>query len=324
MRAFVILFFFFLLNIAAIAQKFEVGVETSIGSAHTSFKGDLSKMVGFSELEITTADVDTAFAQFDLSAPRWIKEVFPGLRIEVADEISKQLSRPIRAVRFFVRYEFIGGSLTISDPRLATQQESRKLKNQLKAIRLSLAGDAEGLASHLALMAIADETRVKPFFAKRYDLEIYAHLKRLFLGDYVIAEWGSRDKNNITFDVAAGIRFTADPSPILELGDILFVRDEIDDLLEGGILAPVESKTDKIAEAIQNVTFGKFRDPRVVPSFGWFLRGELPVNFGGRFSLVAGGELSMQQHTAIKGTKPMYSIYGFAGIRWLVLGNDKK
>lgn len=305
-----------------LAQRFEAGLETTMGPAFTSFKGDLSQMVGFSELEITRADVDTAFARFDLDAPRWLKELFPGIRIEIAGDVARKLTRNVKSVRFFARYEFIGGSFTISDPRLSPQPEGRKFKNQFKSVRLSISGDAEGLAKHLALIALEDETRVKPFFNKRYDLEAYIHLKKLFLNEVVLAEWGRQSK--LDFEVTAGVRFTADPSPILDLGNILFVKEEIDDLLEGGVLRPVENTTDKIAEAIQNVVFGKFRDPRVVPSLGWFVRGELPINFGGDLSLLIGAELSVNKHLSIKGTQPMYGAYGFGGIRWSIFHTDKK
>ncbi|GJM32837.1 MAG: hypothetical protein DHS20C18_18380 [Saprospiraceae bacterium] len=302
------------------AQQLEIGMETVTGRARTSFKGDLAEMVGFSELEITDADIDSAFQKFDLSAPGWVKNLFPGIRIEVDQEVNKKLARNISGVRFFARYRFIGGSVTISDPRLTEQQESKKFKNQFKAIRLSLGGKAEELVEHLALMALADETRVKPFFSKRYDIEGYIHLKKLFIGNEPLLVWGSKKNASIDAELTSGIRFTADPSPAVDLGSILFISEAIDELLEGGLLSPIESTTDRIAVAVQNVVFGKFRDPRVVPSMGWFIRGEAPVNFGGGFSVVAGAEFSVNNHVAIKGTKPMTSIYGFLGLRWRVLG----
>ena len=86
--------------------------------------------------------------------------------------------------------------------------------------------------------------------------------------------------------------------------------------MEGGLLAPVENTTDQIAEAVQNLVFGKFKDPRTVPSTGWFVRTEMPVHFGRGFSLVAGGEFSMNKHRNLNGTKPMTSLYAFAGFRW--------
>lgn len=298
------------------AQHFEAGLETSMGPAFTSFKGDLSQMVGFSELEITQEDVNEAFERFNLDAPRWLKELFPGVRMDVGDDVSQQLTRNVKSVRFFARYRFLGAAFTISDPRLSERPEGRKFRNQWKAVRLSLAGDAEELAEHLALVALADENRVKPFFNNRYDLEAYIDLKRMLLNEVVLAEWGRRSK--LDFEVTAGLRFTADPSPVLDLGSVLFIRDRLDELMEGGVLRPVENTTDQIAEAIQNVVFGKFRDPRVVPSLGWFVRGELPVNFGGDLSLVVGAELSVNQHLSIKGTQPMYSAYGFGGVRWRI------
>jgi hypothetical protein len=306
------------------AQKFEAGITTTFGPANTTFRGNLSDIAGFSKLEISKADVDTAFARFDLSAPRWLKDLFPGVKIEIEGEVARQLTRNVRTTRFFARYHFIGGSFAISDPRLTTPEEARKLKNQVKSVRLALAGDAEALAVHLAVLALADGTRVKPFFNNRYDLEGYVHLKQLFMGDQVLLEWGKDRRNSLTFDVTAGLRLTADPSPVLDLGSVLFVRDRLDDLMEGGILAPLENLTDRIAEAIQNVVFGRFRDPRTVPSVGWFLRGEVPVNFGGGFSVLAGTELSIQRHTNVKGVQPMYSAYGYAGMRWNVIGTKRR
>ncbi len=296
------------------AQTFEAGVETHFGIAYSTFKGDLPKMVGFSELVITEEDVNSAFAQFDLDGPQWLKKAFYDARIEVKGDVSRTVTRSVQTLRFFARYRFIAGSFVISDPRLATPLESKKLKNQFKSVRLALAGETDELAEHLAVIAATDETQVKPFFNNRYDLEAYVDFKRLLLQDAALLEWGKN--NSIGLNLVGGMRFTADPSPVLDLGNILFVSERLDELLEGGILNQVENTTDKIAVAIQNVVFGKFRDPRVVPSLGWFVRGELPVNFGRSFSLSIGAELSVQQHTSIKGTQPMFSAYGYGGIRW--------
>ncbi|NUQ25798.1 MAG: hypothetical protein HUU34_17760 [Saprospiraceae bacterium] len=306
------------------AQRFEAGMVTNYGRAHTSFRGDLAKMVGFSEIEITEEQVDTALARFDLSAPRWLRELFPGVRIDVAGDISRKQTRNVKTVRFFARYAWLGGSFSVSDPRLTTPLESRKLGNQVKSVRLSLAGKSEELAQHLAAMALADETRTKPFFNNRYDLDVYIDFKRLIYPDQVLLEWGRNKNSTIDASLASGIRFTADPSPVVDLGNVLFISQKLDSLMEGGLLNPVENTTDQIAVAIQNVVFGKFRDPRVVPSLGWFLRGEVPVNFGGDFSVLLGGEFSINKHTSIKGTKPMTSAYGYAGVRWKVAGGANK
>lgn len=302
------------------AQHLEVGMETTIGPAYTSFKGNLAQIVGFSEIELSDADVEKAFTDANINAPKWVKDLLPGMRIELADqEVSKQLSRTVKAARFFVRYRFIGASFTISDPRITTPLESKKFKNQWKALRLSLSGDAEGLTEHLGAVALADATRVDPFFSKRYELEGYLHLKKLLMPDYVLLEWG--EDNTVDFELTTGLRFSADPSPVVDLGNILFVRDRIDELLEGGLLGSVENITDQIAEAIQNVVFGRFRDPRIVPSFGWLGRAEAMANFGGGFSVTAGLELSLQKHTAVRGTNPMFSAYGFLGGRWRIFRN---
>lgn len=299
------------------AQHFEVGMETTFGPAYTSFKGDLAQIVGFSELELSEADVDQAFSDANISAPKWVKDLFPGLRIELADqEVAKQLTRTVKAARFFARYRFIGVSFTISDPRITTPLEAKKFKNQWKALRLSLSGDAEALSAHLGTVALADAKRVDPFFERRYELEGYIHLKELFFPDEVLLEWG--ENNTIDFELTTGLRLSADPSPVVDLGNILFVREKIDDLLEGGLLGSVENITDEIAESIQNVVFGQFRDPRIVPSLGWLGRAEALVNFGSGFSITAGLELSLQKHTAVRGTRPMFSAYGFLGGRWRI------
>ena len=302
------------------AQLVEFGMESVVGAAHTTFKGDLATILGFSEIEITEGDIDTAFQNFDLDAPGWIKNLFPGVRIEVEGDINKTVNRNVNGVRFFARFKFVGASFTVSNPRLAEKPESRKLKNQIKSVRLSLAGKADELAEHLAELALADENRVKSFFNNRYDLEAYIHLKKLILGDEVILEFG-RDKNSsLDFEVTTGLRFTADPSAVLDLGSVLFVREKLDSLMEGGILNPVENVTDEIAEAVQNVIFGKIRDPRVVPSFGWVVRGQALANFGGGFSLISGAEINVNKHTSIKGTKPMFSAYGLC---WLAVGYNR-
>lgn len=301
------------------AQTFEVGMETTIGPAFTSFRGELADIVGFSEIELSEADVDQAFSDANITAPKWVRDLFPGLRIDLVDqEVSKQLSRTVKAARFYARYRFIGASFTISDPRITTPLESRKLKNQWKAVRLSLAGDAEGLSEHLGAVALQDAKRVDPFFSKRYDLEGYLHLKQLLMPDQLLLEWG--EDNTLDFELTTGLRFSADPSPVVDLGNILFVRERIDELLEGGLLGSVENITDEIAEAIQNVVFGQFRDPRIVPSFGWLGRAEALANFGGGFSIAAGLELSWQKHVAVRGTQPMFSAYGFMGARWKIFG----
>lgn len=296
-------------------------MENTIGMARTSFRGDLGGMVGLSEFEVTRADVDTALARFDIQAPSWLRNLFPGVRIDIEGEIQRQLSRPVYSSRFFARYAFVGASFTVSSPRLTEPLESRKLGNQITTARLSMGGDVEALSLHLAEMAISDETKVKPFFSQRYDVEVWVQLKRLFLKDRLIASWGNeRRRKTIDFEVTTGVRYTADPSPVLDLGNLLFISEHLDDLMEGGLLAPLEGTTDRIAVAIQNVAFGKFRDPRVVPSMGWYLRGELPVNFGGDLSFMVGGEFSSNWHTAINGTRPMYSMHAFTGLRWRMLG----
>jgi hypothetical protein len=315
--------FLALLPGAAQGQLFEAGMETTIGPAFSTFRGDLAEMVGFSELEITKGQLDTAFAEFNLSAPQWLRNLFPGIRIEVDQEISKKLTRNVKSVRFFGRFKWVGGSFTVSDPRLTEPLESRKLKNQLKAVSLSISGKAGELAEHLAEVALADATRVNPFFEKRYDIEAYVHLKKIVLGDDPLLVFGSRKNSSLDFELTAGARFTADPSPVVDLGSILFIAERLDSLMEGGLLAPVEELTDKIAVAVQNVVFGKFKDPRIVPSTGFFLRGVVPVNFGGDFSVIAGAEFSVNNHTSIKGTRPMTSTHGFAGLRWNVVGKKR-
>ena len=300
-------------------QDLEFGMESAIGPAYTSFRGELAEIVGFSEIELTDADVEQAFEGANINAPRWVKDLFPGLRIELIDqEVAKRLTRNVKSLRFYGRYRFFGASFTISDPRLTTPLEAKKLKNQLKAVGLSLSGDAEGLSEHLATVALDDATRVDPFFSKRYELEAYFHLKKLFLPGQVLLEWG--DDNKVDFELTSGLRFTADPSPVVDLGNILFVRERIDELLEGGLLSSVEGITDEIAEAIQNVVFGQFRDPRTVPSLGWFGRAEALANFGGGFSIALGTELSYQKHIAVRGTRPTFSAYGFLGARWKIFG----
>ncbi len=300
------------------AQKFAAGVETYYGMAHTTFRGNLPEMVGFSELAISESDVNGALAYLGIDAPQWLKRAFYNARIEVKGDVTRQITRPVKTVRFFARYHFMGGSFVVSDPRLAIPQESKKLKNQIKSVRLALAGEVEELATHLAIMAAIDETRVKPFFNNRYDIEIYIDVMRLLKRDAVLMEWGKN--SSVELNLSGGMRFTADPSPVLDLGSILFVSQRLDELMEGGIFRAVENTTDKIAVAVQNVVFGKFRDPRVVPSVGWFVRSEVPVNFGRGFSLSASAELSLQNHTAIKGTQPMFSAYGYGGIRWGLFG----
>lgn len=309
---------FLMTGISLSAQHLEIGMETTIGPAYTTFRGDLSQIVGFSEIELSDEDVDRAFENANLNAPKWVKDLFPGLRIDLADqEVSKQLSRTVKAARFFLRYRFFGASFTISDPRITAPLESKKLKNQIKAVRLSLSGNAEALSEHLAIIALADAKRVDPFFERRYELETYLHLKKLFLPNHLLLEWG--DNNTIDYELTTGLRFSADPSPVVDLGNILFVRERIDELLEGGLLSSVENVTDEIADAIQNVVFGQFRDPRIVPSFGWLGRAEAKANFGGGFSIVAGLELSLQKHIAVRGTRPMFSAYGFLGGRWNII-----
>lgn len=296
------------------AQQFEFGLESTFGRSYTTFKGDLSEIVGFDEIELTEGQVDTALASIDLNAPRWLKDLFPGIRIAIDQEIAKQLNRSNRSARFFARYGWIGGSFMISEPRLSPQLPSRKLNNQLRSLRLSMNGEAEELSKHLADLALADSEIVAPFFSKRYDLDVYVHLKKMFLGDKPILEWG----RNGTLDVelTTGIRLTADPSPVIELGSILFISERLDELMEGRLLDPVENTTDQIATAIQSTVFGKFKDPRIVTSMGWFARTQMPVELGRGIAVLVGLETNINQHLLIKGTQPMFSAYGFLGVRW--------
>ncbi len=312
-----VLAFFLLAGLAQLpGQSLEFGVETVTGRSRTTFKGGLADIVGFSEVEITEEVVDTALANAGIDAPRWLKELFPGIRIDVVGDINRQQSRGVNSVRFFARYKWIGGSFMVSDPRLTPKPEGQKLGNQLKSIRLSLNGDAEALAEHLAEIALADATKPKPFFSKRYDIEGYLHLKKMLMPDYVLLEWGQNRGSSLDFELTPGLRFAADPSPVVDLGSILIISEKLDSLMEGGILRPVENTTDRIAEAIQNAVFGKFKDPRTVPSLGWFARAELLANFGAGFSVVAGAEFSLHKHLSVSGTKPMFSSYAFTGLRW--------
>ena len=49
------------------AQFLEFGVETVTGPAHTTFKGNLSEMVGFSELEIADFLENAGFGEIDMA-----------------------------------------------------------------------------------------------------------------------------------------------------------------------------------------------------------------------------------------------------------------
>jgi hypothetical protein len=298
------------------AQAIQFGMETTTGKARTTFKGNLAGVVGFSEFEISESDIDDALDIAGISAPNWLKRLFPGIRIDIDQELNRQLSRNIQMVRFYARFKWVGASFSISDPRLIEQRESEKFKNQFKAARFAVRGESEALAEHLALMAVADAGKATPFFKDRYDIEVYVHLKEILLGSDYLVVWGRQEQGGLDVEVTAGLRFSADPSPVVDLGSVLFISEKLDSLMEGGLLDPVENTTDQIAEAVQNLAFGRFKDPRTVPSTGWFVRTELPIHFGRGFSLVAGGEFSMNNHTQLKGTKPMTSLYGFAGIRW--------
>ncbi|MEQ8705130.1 MAG: hypothetical protein RIC19_14490 [Phaeodactylibacter sp.] len=298
------------------AQAFEFGMETTTGISNASFSGELSEIVGFSELEIADTEVDSAFAFFDLNAPRWLKNLFPGLRIEIEQELQRQQRRNVRMARFFVRYKFIGGSVSVSDPRYIDRAESKKLSNQIESVRLSLRGDAEALAGHLAQMALADAGRPQPFFENRYDAEVYVHFKKLFLGDKPLVAFGRNNQISIDAELTGGLRLSADPSPMVDLGNILFISEKLDSLMEGGLLAPVEDITDQVAVALQNIVFGKFRDPRTIPSLGWFARATVPINFGGGFSVIGGLEVARSRHTVVNGTDPMLLTYAHLGVRW--------
>jgi hypothetical protein len=298
------------------AQLFEGGLETLVGQSYTTFEGDLGNIIGFESLEITQAQIDQAFLDFGIAAPRWIKELFPGIRLDINQTINKQVSRPNYAVRFWGRFYWFGTSLMISEPRLAERAASKKWSNQLKSLRLSVSGETEALAEHLALIAAEETQQVKPFFSKRYDLDFYLHLKKIVLGNDPLLEWG--ENGYLDADIITGIRFTADPSPVVELGSILFVSEKLDSIMEGGLLRPVENTTDQIALAVQNTVFGKFKDPRIVTSMGWFVRGELPAHLFNGFTLVAGAEAGFNKHLAVNGTKPMFSVFGFIGARWQI------
>ncbi len=297
-------------------QAFEFGMETTTGISYGTFQGELSEMVGFSEIEIAESEVDSAFAFFDLNAPGWLKNLFPGLRIEVDQEIARRQRRNVRMARFFVRWKFLGASVAVSDPRFIDKSESKKLKNQVRSVRLAVQGEAEQLAEHLAQLAIEDAGRPQPFFPNRYDAEVHVHLKRLLLGDNPLLEWGKQRQHSLDLEVVSGFRISADPSPAVDLGNVLFISEKLDSLLEGGLLAPVEETTDQVAEALQNIVFGKFRDPRTIPSLGWFARVSLPVNFGGSFSVVAAADLGVSRHTVVRGTRPIFLSQAQIGLRW--------
>ncbi|NJL75960.1 MAG: hypothetical protein HC892_13995 [Saprospiraceae bacterium] len=314
-----ILTLFFCLTFSTLsAQFFEGGVETLVGQSYTTFEGNLSSIVGFESLEITEEQIDQAFTDFGITAPRWVRDLFPGIRLDVNQEIAKQLSRQNSAVRVWGRFHWFGASLMIGEPRLAEKAASKKWSNQLKSLRLAMNGETEALAEHLALIAVAETQQVKPFFAKRYDLDFYVHLKKMVFGDDPLLEWG--EQGYLDASLVTGLRLTADPSPVVELGSILFISEKLDSLLEGGLLRPVENTTDQIALAVQSTVFGKFKDPRVVTSMGWFVRGELPAHLTRSFTVTAGAEVGLSKHLALTGIKPMFSAFGFVGLRWQIGG----
>ncbi len=296
------------------AQQFEFGLTSTFGRSYTTFKGELSEIVGFDELELSTGQVDTALASIDLNAPNWLKDLFPGIRIDIDQTLTKQLSRNNRSAQFFARYAWIGGSFMISDPRLSPQLPSKKISNQIKSLRFSINGEAEALSKHLANLALEDSKVVSPFFQKRYDLDLYIHLKKLLLGNEPLFEWA--ENGALDIEVTTGLRLTADPSPIVDLGSILFISERLDSLMEGRLLNSVESTTDQIAQAIQSTVFGKFKDPRIVSSMGWFIRGQMPVELRRGVAVLLGIEANVNQHLSVKGTKPMFSTYGYLGLRW--------
>lgn len=304
---------FFLFPLFVEAQKIEFGVETTFGGSYSTFKGNLRDIAGFSEFEITRGQVDSALANLNLVPPRWIRDLFPGIRIEIDQEIAKQLSRNNNGIRFFTRFYFIGASFGISEPRLSEPLPSKKWSNQLRSLRLSMNGEVEELSKHIANLAIEDSKIVTPFFRKRYDLDIYLHAKKLLLGNESIISFGR--KGTLDVELTTGIRFTADPSPVVDLGSILFISDKLDNLIEGRLLAPFEDITDQIGEAIQANIFGKFKDPRIVSSMGWMLRGVVPIDLGLGFTVVAGAELNVNKLLLIKNVNPSLSSYYFVGFR---------
>lgn len=305
----------------ATAQRLEFGTQYTFGYSYASFNGNLSDVVGFDEIEITSGQVDTAFTNFNLSAPKWLKSLFPGIRLDVDQDITKQLSRPTNAVRFFARYGWIGGSFMISEPRLTEKAAATTIGNRWKSIRLGMQGDALGLSEHLGELALEDAGKVEPFFEKRYDLEFYVHAKKLLFGERPLLTWG--EQGSLDVEVTTGLRLTADPSPIVELGSILFISEKIDSLMEGRLLDPVEDLTDEIAVALQSTVFGKFKDPRVISSLGWFARVEAPVHLAWGFSVVLGGEFGFNDQLLLNDSKPIFSTTGYLGIRWSGKGSAK-
>lgn len=295
------------------AQKIEFGVETAFGGSYSTFKGNLSDIAGFTELEITRGQVDSALANINLVTPRWIRDLFPGIRIEIDQEIAKQLHRNNNSIRFFARCYFIGASFGISEPRLSEPLPSKKWNNQLRSLRLSMNGEVEELSKHIANLALEDSKIVTPFFRKRYDLDLYLHTKKMLLGDEPIVTFGR--KGTLDVELTTGVRFTADPSPIVDLGSILFISERLDNLIEGRLLAPFEDITEQIGEAIQANVFGKFKDPRIVSSMGWMLRGVVPIDFGLGFTFVVGAEVNVNKLLLVKNVSPSFSSYYFAGFR---------
>jgi hypothetical protein len=304
---------FFLFPLFTGAQKIEFGVETTFGSSYSTFKGNLSDIVGFTEFAITRGQVDSALASLNLVPPRWIRDLFPGIRIEIDQEIAKQLHRNNNSIRFFTRFYFVGASFAISEPRLSEPLPSKKWNNQLRSLQLSMNGEVEELSRHIANLALEDSKIVTPFFRKRYDLDLYLHTKKLLLGNEPIATFGR--KGTLDVELTTGLRFTADPSPVVDLGSILFISERLDNLIEGRLLAPFEDITDQIGEAIQANVFGKFKDPRIVSSMGWMLRGVVPIDFGLGFTFVAGTEINVNKLLLIKNVSPSFSTYYFVGFR---------
>lgn len=60
-------------------------MEFVIGGVYIIFKGDLFKMVGFFELEISEVEIDIVFVCYDIDVLCWLKELFLGLCIDIVD-----------------------------------------------------------------------------------------------------------------------------------------------------------------------------------------------------------------------------------------------
>lgn len=95
-------------------------------------------------------------------------------------------------------------------------------------------------------MVLFDVGWVQFFFFNWYDVEVYVYFKKLFLGDCFFVVFGCNEQIFIDVELIGGFWLIVDFLLMVDLGNIFFISEKLDSLMEGGLFVLVEDIIDQV------------------------------------------------------------------------------